>query len=272
MTSKAVTGVAYPAASADDVPDYARLGRLDGRVFIVLGAGQGIGRHSALALAQAGARVVCVGRREEPTRKVAEEVAGIACIADATLREDMERIFAHAQREAGPVTGLVDILGMPRIQPLAQFTDEDWQWQFDVILRHAFLSVQIGAPIIAANGGGAMVYVGTIAGLLGVRGQVGYGSAKAALHHFVKGAAIEYARKGVRINIATPGVVKTPRVVGREDDEYFGKLERANPLGRAGYPSDIASVIHFLASDMSRYVTGQNLVVDGGLSSRFSGA
>lgn len=165
----------------------------------------------------------------------------------------------------------MDILGMPRIQPLADFTDEDWQWQMDVNLKHAFLAVQVGAPVIAAHGGGSMVFVGTIAGLLGLRGQVGYGTSKAALHHFVKAAAIEYARKGVGINIATPGVVKTPRVLDRSDEAYFAGVERANPLGRVGMPSEIASVIHFLASDMSRYVTGQNVVVDGGHSSRFSG-
>jgi len=259
----------YSSASPDDVPDYLRLARLDGKVFIVLGAGQGIGRQAAHVLSQAGANVVCVGRREEPTLKVAEEVGGIACIADALVREDMARVFKEAGR-AGTLGGVVDILGMPNIKPLAEYSDDEWDAQFDVNLRHAFLAVQMGAPILAANGGGALVFVGTIAGMRGIRGQVVYGTAKAALHHFVTASAIEWARKGVRINCATPGLIQTPRVLGRWDEAFFDKAERNNPMGRLGYPSEIASVIHFLATDMSRYMTGQNLVVDGAYSSRLA--
>ena len=259
----------YPGASPDEVPDYPNLLRLDGKVFVVLGAGQGIGRQAAHALSQAGARVVCVGRRLEPTQEVAREVGGVACIADAMLRADMERILEEAGR-VGPVCGLVDILGMPRVKPLDEYTDEDWQWQFDNILKHVFLSAQLGARVIAANGGGSLVYVGTMAGIVGIKGQVAYGAAKAALHHFARASAVELGPQGVRINVVSPGLVKTPRVLSKNDEEFFTQVERVYPLGRVGLPADIAATILFLATDMSRHTTGQNLVVDGGTTSRYS--
>lgn len=250
------------------VPDYSGMLRLDGRTFIVLGAGQGIGRQAAHALSQAGARVVCVGRRSDATEAVAAEVGGIALMGDATVRADLERIASQTLEHHGAIHGLVDILGMPRIKPLAQFTDEDWAWQFDVGMRHVFLSAQIVAPLIGQSGGGAMVYVGSTSGTIVTSHRAAYGAAKAALHQFVKAAAFELGEMGVRINAVAPGLVSTPRVRQNLSAEMLRAAAAKYPLGRIGTPSQIASVILFLAGDLGAHVNGQTVFAEGGMAAR----
>jgi len=250
------------------VPDYASLLRLDGKVFIVLGAGQGIGRQAAHALAQAGARVVCVGRREAPTRAVASAIGGLALLGDATVRADMQRIADDTLAQFGRIDGLVDILGMPRIKPLAQFDDADWQWQFDVSLKHVFLSTQIVAPLIGRSGGGAMVFVGSTAGIAVTSNRAAYGASKAALQQFVKAAAFEYGELGVRINAVAPGLVSTPRVRGNLSEAMIRAAGARYPLGRIGTPPEIASVILFLAGGLSSHVNGQTVFAEGGMAAR----
>src|SRR5262245_35029684 len=200
------------ALNTSPVPDYRQLARLDGKGFVVIGAGQGIGRQAAHALRQAGAKVVCVGRSPEMTEAVAGEVGGFASLGDATKRADVERIFEEAAARLGGVHGVVDTLGMVRRKALLDFTDEDWEWQFDIVLRHAFLVTQIGGKAIARSGGGSITFVGSTAGLTWSTYHTAYGTAKAALHNMVRTAAVELGTLGVRINLVTPGVVRTPRV------------------------------------------------------------
>ena len=250
------------------VPDYSRLARLDGKGYVVIGAGQGIGRQAAHALAQAGARVACVGRGHEMTEAVAREVGGVACLGDATKRADVERIFSEAEEKLGAVHGVVDSLGMVRRKPLLDFSDEDWEWQFDVVLRHAFLAIQIGGKAIARSGGGSIVFVGSTAGMTWSTCHTAYGSAKAALHHMVRTAAVELAPLGVRVNVVVPGVVRTPRVQAYLDAGRGKTAIDYYPLGRLATPADVAGVILFMATDSSAYVTGQALLVDGGLLSQ----
>ena len=174
---------------------YPRMLELAGRGFVVLGAGQGIGAAAAHALAQAGATVLCVDTDESRAQAIARDVKGHACCADVMQRADMERILREARDRLGTVTGIVDIVGIARIKPLAAFDDAAWGEQFDQVLRHAFLTLQIGAAALKQAGGGTITFVGSMAGLRAVRDQVAYGTAKAALHHLVRSAA---ARAGAR--------------------------------------------------------------------------
>ena len=239
---------------------------MDGRVCVVLGAGLGMGRQTAHAFGQAGARVVCVDRGAARAERVAAEIDGLAVEADVTRREQLERAFAVAHDRAGPVRHVVDIVGMPRIASLQAFDDAAWRGQFEIVLDHAFLTVQIGGQAVAAAGGGAMVFVGSMSGIGSVHGQVAYGAAKAALHHLVAGAARELAASKVRVNAVAPGFVRTPRLVAMLSEDQWRAVDGVIPRGSAATPAEIAGPILFLSSELASYITGQTLVVDGGLT------
>src|SRR6266545_3334658 len=247
------------------IPDYPSLSRLANRNFVVLGAGQGIGEQAVHALHQAGARVLCVDLESERAAAIAKTVSGHACVADVTTREGVVQVFSEARAAFGTVHGVVDIVGMARSKHLSEATDDDWEWQFGIILRHAFLTLQYGAAAIAEAGGGTMVFVGSMAGNRAVPKQTIYGTAKAALHHLVRCAANENAAKGVRVNAVAPGFIRTPRLEKMLSSEQWRAIESRIPLQHAATPAEIAATILFLGTDLSRHVTGQVLAVDGGL-------
>ena len=247
------------------VADYINPASLEGRGFIVLGAGQGIGRQTSHALAQAGARVFCVDRDAELANAIAEEVKGFAFVADVTSRADMERAFAEASSRFGDaLRGLVDIVGIADIHAIPDTDDASWNRNFDLNVRHAYLAIQIGARFM--KGGGSMVFVSSISGTHSIENETSYGAAKAALNHLVRGAAHELGPKNIRVNAVTPGFVRTPRLLAALSEDFWASLKDYIPLGRAADPSDVARAILFLASDMSAYVTGAVIPVDGGLS------
>jgi NAD(P)-dependent dehydrogenase (short-subunit alcohol dehydrogenase family) len=248
------------------VPQFSDLLRLDDQVWVVLGAGQGIGRQSAHALAQSGATVVCVGRGREATENVAQEVGGTAFLGDAQSRADMTRLFAEVRQRFGKLNGIVDIIAIGVQGHVLDVTDEDYQWQHDNVLRHALLALQLGAPLMAESGGGAVVLVSSIAGQRVWPGiTVAYPIFKAALDHLTRVAAVELGPMGIRVNTVSPGLIKTPRWRSMSE-EWFAKVSESYPLRRIGEPSEIGSVILFLASELARNMTGQILVADGGLS------
>jgi NAD(P)-dependent dehydrogenase (short-subunit alcohol dehydrogenase family) len=249
-----------------DVPDYRSMWMLPGRVFIVLGAAEGIGRQAAHAVAQAGAHVVCVGRRADATAAVAAEVGGSAIVADATVRADVERIASATMGTHGRIDGLVDIIGMPLAKPLVDCTDADIEGQFNVNLRHVFLSMQVIAPIIGKSGGGSLVYVSSLSGKVVSTKLAAYAAAKAGLEQLVAAACLEFGPLGVRVNAVAPGLIKTPRVVRNMRPESLKEAQALYPLGEVGTPSQIASVILFLAGNLSAHVNGQTVYADGGIS------
>jgi len=249
----------------DPVANYNNPASLEGRGFVVLGAGQGIGRQTSHALARAGARVLCVDRDAELADAVAAEVEGVACVADVTARADVERVFADAAGHfRDTLGGLVDIVGMADIRSIPDTDDASWTRNFDLNVRHAYLALQIGARAMAK--GGSMVFVSSISGTHSIANEVSYGAAKAALNQLVRGAAHELGPRNIRVNAVTPGFVRTPRLLAALSEDFWTGLKSYIPLRRAAEPSDIAKAILFLASEMSSYVTGAVLPIDGGLS------
>jgi NAD(P)-dependent dehydrogenase (short-subunit alcohol dehydrogenase family) len=247
------------------VPDYAGLARFDGRTAVVLGGGNGIGRQTCHALAQAGASVVCVDWDAGRAKAVAAEVGGIALTADITHRDEVQQALDEAEQQSGPIRTLVDIVGMPLTGPFTSLTDERWTEQFNLVLTHVFLSAQIGASKIAANGGGSMVFISSLAGMVQIPGHIAYGIAKAGVIRLVAGLGQEYGPQRVRVNAIAPGFVRTPRVSALFSPELWERIDGMTPLGIAGTPPEMASVIWFLASELASHITGQTLIVDGGL-------
>jgi NAD(P)-dependent dehydrogenase (short-subunit alcohol dehydrogenase family) len=252
-----------------EIPDYSGKLRLDGRNFVVIGAGQGIGRQVTHALASLGARTFCVDLDHDLADDIAKEVDGIAWSGDATKRDDAESLFASAQATFGRVDGLVDIVGMARYARLLDIGDDDWNWHFDIVLRHAYLAMQLGGRVMSGTGGGVMVFVASVSGITSAPQHAAYGAAKAGLMALVRSGAVELGPSGIRVNAVAPGVVWTPRV-----SVYLGEAGRTRnaenaPLRRVALPADIAAAILFLASDLASYVTGQTLVVDGGVGAKF---
>jgi NAD(P)-dependent dehydrogenase (short-subunit alcohol dehydrogenase family) len=252
-------------ARTDDtpIPDYAGGLRLDGRGVAIIGAGQGIGRQAAHAAAAVGAKVACIDFDAGRAADVAEETGGVAVSGDATKPEDMERMLAEAQDRVGKLHAVVDILGMPRYVSLLKTTDEDWDFQVDITLKQAFYALRAGGRLLAENGGGALAFVSSISAN-SAPNHAPYGAAKAGLNSMIKSAAVELGRKGIRVNAVAPGVTWTPRISGRLTPEARATAEASIPLRRVGQPSDIASALLFIISDLASYITGQTLVVDGG--------
>lgn len=250
------------------VPDYANRLRLDDRRFVVIGAGQGIGRQTAHALAANGARLLCVDVDPDLAEDIAGEVGGTPWSGDATQRGDVERMFADAGRVLGGLDGLVDIVGISRFIDLLDLTDEEWNWHFDMSIRHAFLAMQYGAKAMAGHAG-VMVFVASVSGITSAPRHAAYGAAKAGLMSLVRTGAVELGPLGIRVNAVAPGVVWTPRVSGYLGEEGRERNSANAPLRRVALPEDIASGLLFMASDLAAYVTGHTLVVDGGVGAKF---
>jgi NAD(P)-dependent dehydrogenase (short-subunit alcohol dehydrogenase family) len=252
------------------VPDYPALLRLNGRGIIVVGAGQGIGRQAAHAVSALGARAVCVDRDASLAEDVAKEVSGLAVRADVTDRAGMERVVWRAVEELGRLDGLIDIVGMATYMSLLELDDGTWNSQFDICLRHAFLAVQIAGRAMRETGGGSMAFVASISGLAGAPNHAAYGAAKAGLMSLVRSAAVELGPSGIRVNAVAPGGTLTPRVSAALTPARRTEHEALLPTGRLNEPADIASALLFLVSDLSANLTGQTLVVDGGVTSRYA--
>lgn len=256
------------ASDDSPVPDFPSLLRLDGRNVVVIGAGQGIGRQVAHALASVGAVPFCVDLDEGLASDVAAETGGVAWAGDATNKADVARLFADAESQLGTIRGVVDIVGMSRYGPLVELSDDDWDWHFDIVLRHAYYAIQHAGRAMAAEGG-AMVFVASVSGLTAAAWHAAYGSAKAGLISLVKSAAVELAPVGIRVNAVAPGSIRTPRIAQRGGEDTMARLGEQVPMGRIGEPAEIAAALLFLVSDLASYITGQTLVVDGGASIKF---
>jgi NAD(P)-dependent dehydrogenase (short-subunit alcohol dehydrogenase family) len=256
--------------SVDDSPlaDFTAMGDLSGKGFVVAGAGQGIGRQTVAALVQSGARVVCCDILPDLAHEVADEVGGLPWVGDVTVRGEVDRLVAESTTLLGQVDGLVDIVGISHYGDAVDVDDERWQWQFDIVVRHAFLLGQRFGRAMA-HAGGTMVFVCSISGLTAAPQTAPYGAAKAALISWIRSLADELGPHGIRVNGVAPGMVWTPRVSGLIGDRGRRMVAEATPLRRMAVPSEISSAILFLSTDLSSFITGQTIVVDGGITNTF---
>jgi NAD(P)-dependent dehydrogenase (short-subunit alcohol dehydrogenase family) len=259
------------AADDSPVPDYLSRLRLDGRNYLVVGAGQGMGRQTSHALVQAGAaRVVCVDIEQDRAEDIAKEIGvGVPWVGDVTKRDEVARLAADAVAAVGTIAGFVDIVGMARWASILEIDDETWDWEFDICLRHAYLlSQELGRPMID-RGGGSMVFIASVSGMTAAPNHAAYGAAKAGLMAWIQSLAVELGPKGIRANAVAPGAILSPRM----DATFTPEQRKANsenaPLGRMGATSDIASAALFLTSDLASYITGRTIVVDGGVGAKF---
>ena len=245
------------------VPDYTSMLDLTGRSFIVAGAGRGMGRQSAHAIAANGGRVLCVDIDETRAKSVAAEVGGIPYVADIRSAEAVDSLLETADREFDAVDGLVDIVGLARYAAIIDMPEDDWDWVQNTVIRHAFLLLRAVGRRMAAQRHGSMVFIASMNGIASAPYHAAYGAAKAGLIHLMKTAAWELRLSQVRVNAVAPGSIATPRVVHTRHADAEAVAD--GNLESMGRPSNIAAAVLFFLSDLSSYVTGQTLAVDGGI-------
>ena len=240
---------------------------LDGMVAVVTGASRGIGRAIAEALAEGGCSVACVARDETRARATAETLPGGGARAyDCDVSESAACVdlIAAVEADMGPVGVLVNNAGITRDNVLVRLRDDDWQSVLDTNLKGAFNTTRAVARGMMKRRSGRIVNIASVVGLTGNRGQANYAASKAGLVGFSKSVALELASRGVLVNVVAPGFIETD-MTSELPDEAREALSERIPLGRFGTPEDVAGVVRFLAGPSGSYMTGQVLVVDGGM-------
>jgi 3-oxoacyl-[acyl-carrier protein] reductase len=239
---------------------------LAGKTAFITGSTRGIGLAIARALHAAGARVAVVGRALERARAVAAELGegavGVGC--DVTSAGEVQAAVGATEQALGPIDILVNNAGLTRDNLLLRLTDEDWDAVLDANLKGAFHTTRAVIKGMMKRRAGRIVNITSVVGLTGNKGQANYAASKAGLIGFTKSVAREYASRGVLANCVAPGFIATDMTAALPDDARATLLEDI-ALGRLGQPDDVAGAVLFLASDLAGYVTGQVLVVDGGM-------
>ena len=239
----------------------AEFASLEGKTALVTGASRGIGRAIAVELARAGATVVVgyrTGRDEAET--LAREIAGRAIEADVSKSEDAARLVS----EAGDLDILVNNAGLTRDGVLARMSDDDWRAVIETNLSSVFYTCRAVTRPMMKKRRGAIVNVSSIVGVHGNWGQTNYAASKAGIIGFTKSLARELGSRNIRANVVAPGYVKT-RLTEVLPEGATAAMVEQTPLGRVAEPEEVAGAVRFLASDQASFITGEVLLVDGGL-------
>ncbi|RJK96442.1 SDR family NAD(P)-dependent oxidoreductase [Vallicoccus soli] len=245
----------------DPAPDYTRLFRLDGRRAVVVGAGSGIGREAALALAAHGADVVCADRDADAAARTAQGAGGTAYPLDVLDRAAV----AAAPGELGDVDVLVFTAATNVRKRLLDYAEEEFDRVVALNLRASFDLVRTFGGAMAERGRGSVVGFSSIRAVTVEPGQGVYAATKAGLVQLLRTAAAELGPRGVRVNAVAPGVVETPLTAQiKADPSWYGAYAAKSALGRWARPGELAGAVVYLASDASSFVTGSVLTVDGG--------
>jgi len=234
---------------------------LDGKLALVTGASRGIGRAIAVELARSGASVV-VGYRSgaEEAEALAAEIGGRAVQADVAVAEDAARLV----EEAGDLDILVNNAGLTRDGLLMRMSDEDWRVVLDTNLGGVFHTCRSAARGMMKKRSGSIVNLTSVVGIHGNPGQTNYAASKAGIIGFTKSLARELASRGVRANAVAPGYIQTALTEVLPEEVQQAILANT-PLARLGSPEDVAGAVRFLCSDEASFITGEVLLVDGGL-------
>jgi NAD(P)-dependent dehydrogenase (short-subunit alcohol dehydrogenase family) len=238
--------------------------RLDGRVAVVTGGGAGIGRGIAAGLAAFGAKVAIWERDDATCAAAAEEVGGLSCPTDVREDDQVDAALARTEAELGSPSILVNNAGGVFFSPLLETKPKGWDALLRANLGHVLLCTQrVARSMVAAGHGGSIITVTSIEGTRAAPGYAAYAAAKAGVINLTQTAALELAPHGIRVNALAPDLTLTEGLLAIAPGSA-DHLGGAVPMGRAGHVDEMAGAAVFLASDLSSYVTGQTIHVDGG--------
>jgi NAD(P)-dependent dehydrogenase (short-subunit alcohol dehydrogenase family) len=247
------------------------MGLLDGKLAVVTGGGSGIGRATARRMTDEGARVAVLDLNGDAAQVVADEIDGLAYAVDVRDPDTVMSAITDAAAKLGGLHVLFNNAGISTIGHIHELKLDDWHRVIDVNLHGVFHGIRAAVPIMLAGGGGSIVSTSSISGTSPAAGESAYSAAKYAVIALTKNAAIEYGPT-IRVNAVAPGYIHT--AMTNPIVEHFGAhsdhIVGITPAGRIGEPEDVADVVVFLSSDLARFVTGQTLIVDGGLALRGS--
>ena len=240
-------------------------GSLDGKVALVTGGSRGIGAAISRELAKAGAKVALNYRAgQEAADEVAGEIGGLAVRADVSKPEEVQAVIERVEGEFGDIDALVNNAGVTRDTLIARMTDDDWQTVIDTNLRGTFNTSRAVSRKMLRRRAGSIVNLSSVVGVHGNPGQANYAASKAGIIGLTKALARELGSRGVRVNAIAPGYIST-ELTDVLNDEQRGLILQNTPLGRLGEPEDVARAVRFLCSDEAAFITGEVLLVDGGL-------
>ena len=244
---------------------------LTDKIALVTGGSRGIGRETSLCLAEAGARVIInYHKSEDEAEKVKDQIVRSGrdaeiFRADIGVPEEVEKLFTFIRKDYGRLDILVNNAGIIKDNLLLSMTLPEWDKVINLNLRGAFLCTQHAAEMMLPTHSGKVINIASISAIKGGRGQTNYAAAKGGLIAFTRACAVELSGKGIQVNAILPGMITTDmttKVRKRAGEMILKEI----PGGRFGIPADVANLVVFLASDKAEYITGQTIVIDGGLS------
>jgi NAD(P)-dependent dehydrogenase (short-subunit alcohol dehydrogenase family) len=250
--------------------------RLAGQTALITGGGTGMGRAIALAFSREGAGVTVAGRRVEKLREVVSEIEkqggqALAVSCDVTQSKDAERTVRETVARFGRLDVLVNNAGALHISTVESIPEEDWDRIMLVNLKGPFLMSRAALPALRKAGGGSIINIGSILGLVGMKGRAAYATSKGGVTQLTRAMAMDHAHEKIRVNCICPALVETELIRDLFGSGTEGEAVRRSriaqiPLGRIGRPEDVADMAVFLASKESSWVTGVAIPLDGGLS------
>lgn len=243
------------------------------RVALITGASKGIGKGIALELARSGYAVAINynsdRRGAEATATEIEALGGTGAVfgAQVGVKADVDRMFAAVLEQFGRLDCLVNNAGVQTWKALLDLEESEWDRVIDTNLKGTFLCTQLAARSMKDNGGGAIINIGSGCNKVAFPHLVDYTASKGGIEQFTKVAAVELGKYKIRVNCVAPGAVEIERTK-LEAGDYAGTWAKETPMGRVGYPADVAHAVAFLASEKAEFISGQTIFVDGGLFSR----